>query len=728
MCGFSGFFDYNNETELKNQTLKYMGEALEFRGPDEESFYNDDYLSFVFRRLAIVDIKSGSQPIWNEDNSIFVAVNGEIYNHMQLREKRKIDRPFKSNSDSEIVLHLYQDFGVNAFELLNGMFSIVIWDLKNKELILARDRLGIKPLYYAKSEELFLFGSELKALLMHPNCSRELNWSDLYEPGLQDKEDISSYVEGIYHFPAGHYAKYKVQDRSFSLESYWKLTDTKQPPINEYNDPVETYFSLISDSVKLQLMSDVPVGIFLSGGLDSSLLTALAAKQNKNLHCFTVVEKSTYDSGDVEIARQVAKEHGLKFYPVLFDIQAMVENFDLSELEKMICLMESPRFDLEWYYKSELHKAAKKYTPDLKVILLGQGADEFCGGYSKFLGSKWNNWQEYIEHEIEPSLTKSELTSHQVPSRFYNDLQVRRENNKSVYALKMEKFIPQLQFFNLWHEDRTSSFYGIESRVPYLDHRLVEFLYRTPEEMQESYFWNKNLIRKVADKAMPKYPEKHPKVPFYITEDMSPINEFAKAITKNIYTEFKEKYINTIQNCFKLESLESLYVESQKNNLKSPESAWELIELMSIIIFKEFCNEPKAYLAACDHSTTDAYPLVAEDEWERLEEKLALQVSNSHTSWNSGSIINIPDDCEIVNPLTEDEGSTQLALLHKGTQLCRINIPDSMDWVVMLLDAMGRFVNSPKSVSYWSEKTKVPIQDFINITNNLVKGGFLVKL
>jgi asparagine synthase (glutamine-hydrolysing) len=171
-----------------------MGEALKFRGPDEETTYQDDYLSFIFRRLSIVVLEGGSQPIWNEDKSIFGAVNGEIYNHLELRDLLEEQDTFKIRSDSEIILHLYQELGSPVFEKLHGMFmfAIVLWDIKKGELILCRDRLGIKPLYYIQTKDGFLLGSELKSILQHPSCPKQINWANLDTPGLQDGTLIPS--------------------------------------------------------------------------------------------------------------------------------------------------------------------------------------------------------------------------------------------------------------------------------------------------------------------------------------------------------------------------------------------------------------------------------------------------------------------------------------------------------------------------------------------------------
>ncbi|MCG8488114.1 MAG: asparagine synthase (glutamine-hydrolyzing) [Chromatiales bacterium] len=730
MCGFAGILNFNALGACPDATMKAMGEALRFRGPDDETFYQDDNLSFVFRRLSIIDIEGGAQPIWNKDKSIFVAVNGEIYNHLALREILQKDTEFSSDSDSEIVLHLYEEFGTSAFEKLNGMFAITIWDRKNKELVLCRDRIGIKPLYYAETASGFLFGSELKALLRYPDCPRELNWSNLNEPGLQDSMEVSSFVEGVAHFPAGCYCKISAQ-QDITFERYWSLDKHISNSISNDSKTLEQYVELIQDSVQMRLMSDVPVGIFFSGGLDSTLLTSIASSYSSDIHCFTVVDKATYDSGDVPVAKLMSENHGYNFHPILFDIDTMIKNFDLSSLERIIYMMDSPRFDLEFFYKSELHKAAKKLVPDLKVILLGQGADEFAGGYSKYLGSKFYDWNSYINGEVKPSIDYRYNRESNLPVRFdgYFDYVLNQSIDfKDVYKEKMKALIYQLQFFNLWHEDRTSSYYGIESRVPYLDYRILELMASISSEKHESLFWDKTLIRKAVAQIVKDYPQQHPKVPFFVTDDLLNANIFAKNICSNIYSEFCEKYLDKTSLPVNQSSFDELYETSQSDRVKSSGSAWQLIELMSIVIFERFCKTPDEFVNSCDNSLDSAFSEFPLDAWDKLPDILNNSVLfKGALEWTQESVINIPDDCEIVNLLTESDEATELVWLCEGRQELRVKIPNSHDWLVMLFDAMGRHTNSPLTVQHWSEKTGVSAQVLVNNLDKFVKTGFITK-
>jgi asparagine synthase (glutamine-hydrolysing) len=729
MCGFAGILSLEDSLERSDKILEAMGQMFKYRGPDEQKIYQDAQISFVFRRLAIVDLENGSQPIWDKDKKVFIAVNGEIYNHKELRDTFFPTTSFLTNSDAEVVLHLYLKFGTSAFEKLNGMFAISIWDTRNNELILARDRLGIKPLYYFEQSNGLVFGSELKSLLAHPSCPRTLNWEDLQVPGVQDKPNIPSYIKNIHHFPAGNYAKYSLRSpKKLIFTPYWTIDEHLNKNVDiSASEANQKYFQLVQDSLEKRLMSDVPVGLFLSGGIDSSILASLAAKSSKKIHCFTVLESATYHSGDAKIAKKVCEDNGLEFHPIVFSLERLLKNFNLAKLEQMIAMMESPRFDLEWYYKSELHKAAKALVPDIKVIILGQGADEFAGGYSNYLNSKFDSWSDYIRYSVEEANAESELRAKLVPERLLNCLRQSSGQIKLVsYKEKMRWFSYQLQHFNLWHEDRTSSFYGLESRVPFLDHRVVEFLASLPESLHEELFWNKNIVRNCAKKTIANYPVEHPKVPFFVTDENTAITDFAIGACKNIYHNFEEKYKNASFSCpINWKDTNQLYINSQKNNSTSGMFAWQLIEVMSIVIFQNFCSSPYPYLKDKDHDLSDHYPELELNKWNELESIFGATFYSSLESLDASSIVNIPESCEILNPLTEEEGKTALALLCDGKQLSRIEIPDSYMWIVMLLDEMGRHINAPKSIGFWADKVQVSEHDIIPIIKNLVSGGFL---
>ena len=400
MCGFAGFINFSEShltPERRSEILDKMGTVLSRRGPDEQTVFDDGHLSFVFRRLSIVDVENGSQPIWNEDDSMLISVNGEIYNHQLIRDQLQSQHHFSTQSDSEAVLHLFEEDGMECFSKLNGMFAVMLYDTKTHCLTLARDRLGIKPLYWAKTETGFIFASELKALLLHPDCPREINWRELDLDVMQQKRPVSTYLRDVHHLTAGSYLSV-TSSGELSSQVYWKLDDHFQHEDGQFDPeqahakyeellvdstikrlmsdvPVGLYLSggpeqahakyeeLLVDSTIKRLMSDVPVGLYLSGGIDSSLLAGIAARSKKDLHCFTVVESTTVASGDAPQAIKVAEKLGVPLYAAHYDSIEIAQNFTLRDFERMIVMIESPRFNPEWLFKSELHRFAKTAGP-----------------------------------------------------------------------------------------------------------------------------------------------------------------------------------------------------------------------------------------------------------------------------------------------------------------------------------------------------------------------------
>ena len=323
MCGFAGFVSFSDSrltSDQRSDILNKMGTVLSRRGPDEQTVYDDGYLSFVFRRLSIVDVENGSQPIWNEDRSIFVSINGEIYNHQAFRDQLQDKHQFSTQSDSEAVLHLFEEDGTECFSKLNGMFAVMLYNANTRHLTLARDRLGIKPLYWTKTENGFVFASELKALLLHPECPREINWPELDLNVIQQKTNVPTYRRDVNHLQPGSHLSVSP-DGELSAQVYWRIDEHFRHEDKNFDPEAasQEYERLISDATTKRLMSDVPVGLFLSGGIDSSLLAAIAATSKKDLHCFTVVENTTVASGDVPTAVKVTEELGVPLYAAHFD-------------------------------------------------------------------------------------------------------------------------------------------------------------------------------------------------------------------------------------------------------------------------------------------------------------------------------------------------------------------------------------------------------------------------
>jgi asparagine synthase (glutamine-hydrolysing) len=511
MCGFSGFLSFTQnplDSVSRRRVLEAMGRAIAHRGPDDQQFFDDGMLSLVFRRLSIVDTQGGRQPIFNEDGTQLIVCNGEIYNHGELRRNLAAKHQFKTQSDSEVVLHAFEDRGLAALQQVRGMFALAIWNRRSRQLFLARDRLGIKPLYICELPNGLLFGSELKALLAHPECPRQMDWAALETHSLSAVA-TPTYLKGVDYLPGGCYFSIEPGKRP-QTGKYWRLDEhigTARFGLNErqYTDEFDR---LIEEATLEHLQGDGPVGIHLSGGVDSSLLTSIIASQRPDSPCFTILERTSYLVGDAAAAQEVASRHRLPWYPVLFDYQTLLNDmsFNLESLEQSVWMMDSPLFDIEWIIKGELNRAIRTQYPALKVLLLGQGADEFAGGYSKRADAPYSSWEHYLNEEVLPMLG-SHLPNQNLHSGRHSVFSGSRNaaTLTSPYHQLMPLMKRQLQHHNLWHEDRTSSWYGMEARVPFLDHRIVELLASVPTSLHKRLFWNKQIVRDCLHRRFPDY-------------------------------------------------------------------------------------------------------------------------------------------------------------------------------------------------------------------------------
>lgn len=734
MCGFAGFlsFSANLEKEARQQILQDMGASLARRGPDDQQFYDDGTLSFVFRRLSIVDPAHGRQPIWNEDNTVFVAVNGEIYNHKELHSLLRSSHQFRTESDSEIVLHLYEEYGEELFQYLNGIYACVIWDTKTQRLLLGRDRVGVKPLYYSVTPNGIIFGSELKSLLLHPQCPREINWDDLDIIGIQQKRVVSTYVQDVNFLPAGSYGHLSAEE-NYHVQRYWKIDDyIAHKTTSQDEEKFKTAFTdLLEDAVVKQLMSDVPVGLFLSGGIDSSLIAGIVASNNKNIHCFSVADKTTIDVGDLQQAIDLCDEFELPLYAGLIDPHEIVSSYSLTRFEQLIALMESPRFDPEWMLKNELYKLAKRMVPGIKVILLGQGADEFAGGYSNRVGSPNLNWEDYIFSEVKPNIEYTRFYENHVPERFrsrLNQERMRKQTglDETDYHSKMKLLINQLQHFNLWHEDRTSSFNGLEARVPFLDHRLIELLASIPDEFHDDLFWDKEIVRSALDKFVPSYPPHKQKVPFFVTDDMSSINALAHGLVRKLYPDYREKYLAVSEPLFDPSQLDDMYDKLCGLCADRFALSWELLELMSVDIFVSLCAEPKRFVSLVNTPDNCVIRALTPEELADLEGLSFADYSEApDLSWVVTSIPQVPSDAELLMPFTAHAEQNEIVLCRNGKKDVQIGIPGSDLWVITLLDHLIQEPDQELSLEDWAQELGVDISRMVNVVMYLVNMNFI---
>ena len=386
MCGICGF-NWNDE-----KLAASMADAMVHRGPDQHGVFCCDNVSLGHRRLSIIDLSEhGRQPMANEDGSIHMVFNGEIYNFRELqKELQNKGHHFISSSDSEVIVHAYEEYGIDAVHRLVGMFAFAIWDENKKSLLLVRDRIGIKPLYYFHKDNKLVFASEIKAILKDESISRQLNHQALYDYlGFEFVPAPETMFENIYKLPAGHYLLLK--DGKVEVKQYWDLSFRQKDNNLSYEDAVEQERELLDGAVKSHLVSDVPLGVFLSGGLDSSAIVAMMRRHISGpLRTFTIGYPDKTFS-ELNYAQQVADCFETD-HQVL-----MIDDLKPEYVEKALWHLDEPMTDLSAIPLFLVCQQARKYVT---VCLSGEGGDESFAGYDRFKASRIDRFYRLIPGPI----------------------------------------------------------------------------------------------------------------------------------------------------------------------------------------------------------------------------------------------------------------------------------------------------------------------------------------
>ncbi len=557
MCGIFGFAGFE-----KPDLLSRMAEAVRHRGPDGEGYLSDGRFSMGMRRLSIIDLDGGDQPIWNEDEMVAVCFNGEIYNYVELRDELEgRGHRFRTRSDTEVLVHAYEQWGEDCVGHLNGMFAFAIWDARDRSLFLARDRAGQKPLYYWHRDGKFIFASEVKALLESDHVERRPNPAaiDAYL-ALRYVPQPETLFDGIRVLPAAHTATYR--DGALHLRRYWDvpLETTAQTDA----EAVDSFEELFLDAVRLTLRSDVPVGAYLSGGIDSSLVVAAMRRFSEQVRTFSIGFGSHIDeTGEAaSLARHLGTDHT--------EIQLQPEHFD--DLGRVVWHMERPVGDALVLAYWQL---ARETSRDVKVVLSGEGADESYAGYSFH---KIIQWTERLRRIAPAALMRlGGATVDAAPTRLLDKLFVypaylgesgkaktadylrhypRRDLAQNYVALKAlwdaeergslyapgfrgrlgEEWLHRsrssegsfldrllalqyddwLQDNLLLRQDKNTMAHSLELRCPFLDHRLIEQAFRMPDRMKLRRLVDKWVEREVGKRWLPPENVQRSKNPFYL--------------------------------------------------------------------------------------------------------------------------------------------------------------------------------------------------------------------
>jgi asparagine synthase (glutamine-hydrolysing) len=528
MCGICGIVGAEEK-----EVLRKMSETIVHRGPDDHGFYFDESVSLANRRLSIIDLSTGKQPIHNEDETIWITYNGEVFNFMELKlDLEKKGHRFYTNTDTETIVHLYEEYGDRCAEKLRGMFAFAIWDSKNKKIILVRDRMGIKPLYYTLVSGKLIFGSEMKTILTHPEVRRKINENSLYYflriGFFPDPETIFS---GIYQLLPGHILSF--QNGKIRIRKYWDVQIRVSLKSEQYF--AKKLLEILEESVKLRLISDVPLGLYLSGGIDSTTMLAVMKKYSDSaVKTFTIGFGS--ESDELKDARFVADYFGSDHTEIIEEGKNILKAFP-----RIIWHFDEPtRITTPLFFLSTVAK--KKVT----VVLQGLGGDELFAGYrrhniftyKKFIpkslqfaknvvqyipvfktvkkailavGSTKTEEEFYIairntltpdeEREIfQNNFLKGKKKLHEFFKPYFRQIRSKDLLDK-ILLLELKTNLP---FDLLKITDRETMAASVEARVPMIDHKLVEFSFTIPSRLKLNKGVSKYILKKAVKDLVPK--------------------------------------------------------------------------------------------------------------------------------------------------------------------------------------------------------------------------------
>lgn len=636
MCGIAGILEFEPGARADATALREMCHIMAHRGPDDDGFYTDGCAGLGMRRLSIVDLKTGHQPISNEDGTLWIVFNGEIYNHRALREHlTERGHQYRTNSDTETIVHLFEEYGEACVEHLRGMFAFAIWNRNTKSLFIARDRLGIKPLYYKLTSERLLFGSEIKAVLAHGGVRPEFNRAALPEylafGYLSGKQ---SFYNGILKLLPGRTMTIGPDGKA-QIRQYWDLDTSQAHESRDESYYVQSYRELLEGAVQSHLMSDVPLGVFLSGGVDSSAVAALMTKLRREpVETFSVgYTEQTYS--ELPFARAVSDHIQSRHHEVLVSEQDF-----FGALPHLIWHEDEP---IVWPSSVSLYFVARLARERVTVVLTGEGADETLAGYTRyaftlknaaldrayrsvvpsfvrrglrntlatssvlgatlrrkldhtFLARDGNSWASfYFDNFLsafgeaeQNGLLTSEFAREAAPSTAYKNV-VDFWNHSSGEMLQrllytdIKTYLVEL----LMKQDNMSMAASIESRVPFLDHVLVEFATRIPREVQIQGLAGKRILKKAVEDLLPHSILYRPKLGF-----PTPWSGWLAGPRLETIREILLQPRSLNRGYFRREAIEKLFDEHRARHRDNYDRIWRLLNLE---LWHRVCLEGEAH-------------------------------------------------------------------------------------------------------------------------------------
>jgi len=613
MCGICGTYGFSD-----GQLLRRMCEVLQHRGPDDEGVFLDNKISLGNRRLSIIDVEGGHQPIHNEDQSVWITFNGEIYNYRSLREDLKNrGHRFRTQSDTEVIVHLYEDEGESCVNRLVGMFSFAIWDSSLKKMLLARDRLGVKPLYYCVRGDQVLFSSEVKSILQFDEIERRVNLRalDRYLT-LRYVNGPDTLFEGIYKLQPAH--TLTIQNDHIRLKRYWDIPSGITVSSEE---AVRSFLECLIESVRMRLISDVPLGLFLSGGLDSSAILALMSElSDEPVNTFSI--GFGLESDELDNAQRIAEYFGANHR------EFSVKLDEMDQLPKLIWYLDEPLADPTIIPTFLISRLAARYV---KVVLSGEGADELFAGYfheksmiwadrhgglvkaaarlvpslpvrlldvlfeyPSSMGQEGKHRMSHVLRSVDDeSLSYSLLVSafrDEEKGDLYSDDLARAigpaAKSRRIFAPffagpgdishKMLLVDTQLWLpdYILARLDKMSMANSIEAREPFLDHRLVELCSRMPNSLKMRGSSDKHILREAMRKRLPEDVRRRPKRTF-----ITPIHEWAEKELLDLCSNLLDESAVRRRGYFKYSAMRRIFEKYFQSKLIVGRQLWTLITL-----------------------------------------------------------------------------------------------------------------------------------------------------
>ena len=596
MCGFVGFVD---KTKDKDKTIKKMADLIKHRGPDSDGYYTDDDIALGFRRLSIIDLEGGTQPIYNEEKDKLIFFNGEIYNYKYLKaDLIEKGHKFSTNTDTEVILHGYEEYKEDFLLMLRGMFAFVIYDLKTKELFGARDFYGIKPLYYATMKDSFMFASEIKSFLAHPKFKKELN-RDMLEQYLTFQYSVGTdtFFKNVFKLIPGHYFKYK--NGKLNIKRYYeiKFEQNNKRTLEEWEKGIR---EVIDDSIEAHKVSDVEVGSFLSSGVDSSLIATLS-----NVDKTFTVGYSNKKYSEIDYAKDLSKKINVTNVSKEITKEEYFEKFPMIEY-----YFDEPLADPS---AVALYFVANIASQHVKVALSGEGSDEIFGGYNIYHEPYSVSWYYKIPYFIRRFIgicvyplrhhrgfnflyrRSRKLEDRYIGNAFmFEPVEVKKilsyKTGKKTYKDFTKPFydkcknyddVTKMQYidFNFWligdillKADKMSMANSLEVRVPYLDRILIDYARGLPTKYKIKDGQTKYAFRRVANEVLEsKFADKK-KLGFPV-----PIREWIKE--DDVYDKIKDAFSRS-SSFFKVDEITKLLDEHKEGKKDNSRKIWTIYSFL----------------------------------------------------------------------------------------------------------------------------------------------------